>query len=168
MIDLIKTIKLNNLWIHNDPGKLCQLPYPGHPQGCPNFNKSPSCPPHAPKLETKYKLTKDMHFVLLKYNIKKQEEKIQKLHPTWSKKHCRCCLYWQSGVRKKLKEECSIFLLETYGLDLWTLGENQYSYELIPEALGVNVFTTAKHHGYILERNPKIYLYKIAFIGMLK
>ena len=35
----IKFTKRTRLW--------CQLPYPNHPKGCPNYSKNPNCPPLA-------------------------------------------------------------------------------------------------------------------------
>ena len=30
-------------------GEWCQMPYPGHPKGCPNYDTGrPECPPNAP------------------------------------------------------------------------------------------------------------------------
>ena len=161
LIDCIeeKEIKeIKRLFFVKNPINLCKLPYPGHKNGCPNVGKSQQCPPHVIRLEKKYDLTKPCYFVYIKFNIKKQEKRMLKLNPGWTKKQARCLLYWQPCVKKELKK-----LGEFY-----TFRKNK-SYELIPEAMGLHVFETAQHIGINLERNysEQKYIYKIAFMGVL-
>jgi hypothetical protein len=42
----VKVIMLDD----GEAGKLCRLPYPNHPKGCPNYGKRALCPPKAPAL----------------------------------------------------------------------------------------------------------------------
>lgn len=166
----IKIIKLEKLFFIDDPGVLCRLPYPGHPRGCPNWNKSPNCPPHALKIEDKYDLNKQSYFVVRPFDIGAHKERMKSIHPEWSDKQCACCLYWQKGIKKELKEKALCFTHELLCADMSLenpTGED-YQFELIPEAMGLNVFETAPYHGILIERNPQKILYKIAFVGVLK
>jgi hypothetical protein len=166
-----KIIKLKKLFFIPDPGKLCRLPYPGHKKGCPNLGKSLLCPPNAPKLIDKYDLSKPCYFIVQPFNISAQKEKMKKLHHDWSDRQCACCLYWQNGVRKELKERSEIECM-VIGGRLYANGIIPFSglvnFELIPEAMGLNVFSTTRYHGIYMVRNPQEILYKIAFVGVLK
>ena len=54
------------------------------------------------------------------------------------------------------------------GLKTYYLILDPTDYELIPEAMGLQVFETMECHGIKLEKHPENYVYKIAFIGVLK
>ena len=47
--------------IDPDVRDLCPRSYPGHPHGCPNYGKRPSCPPQAPMLAETLDLTQPVH-----------------------------------------------------------------------------------------------------------
>lgn len=161
-IEECKTISLQTLFFIDNPIALCKLPYPGHKKGCPNVGKNKNCPPLCPKVNEKYNLSKPYFFSYVKFNLKKQKEKMKLLHPDWTAKQCKCLLYWQGTVRKKLNTNSKIF---TYDIKEET--GYWHDYELIPEAMGVDVFKTMKCHGIKLERNPENYVYKVSFIGAL-
>lgn len=173
-VEEIKIIHLRKLFFIENPIDLCKLKYPGHPNGCPNIvnnlkkgNKPKlSCPPFAKRLSEKYDLfNQDKYFCYVKFNLKKQKEKMKLLHPEWTDKKCGCLLYWQKSVVKELKKKCLSFIL--FAKNIFKAKE-KYEYELIPEAMGLDVFETAAYYDVILERNPQNYVYKIAFIGVLK
>jgi len=156
---------------------LCKLPYPGHKNGCPNVGKSQQCPPNSIRLEKKYNLSAHCYFVYIKFNIEKQEKRMLKLHPKWTKKQARCLLFWQPSIKKILEEMCQDIILQlgSSGVDqkgnfYTNTGEEKHlCYELIPEAMGLHVFTTAHNIGIPSKRNysKQTYIYKIAFIGEL-
>jgi hypothetical protein len=156
----IKIIKLKKLYFIKNPERFCRLPYPGHPKGCPNVDKSLNCPPKAQRIEDKYDLSKPCYFIVYSFDIAAQKARMRNLHPKWSDKQCACCLYWQNGVRRELKKFTNDFRQ--------TIGLRDYDYNLIPEAMGLNVFGTARKHGIPMKRNPYDILYKIAFVGVLK
>ena len=170
-IEKIDIIKLNDLFFYDNPIELCGLSYPNHPKGCPNIGKNKNCPPFADRLEDVYDLDKSYYFCYVKFNIKKQKERMKSLHPEWSDKKCKCLLYWQKSVVKELRI-CSGVFCAKKNVYSWYYDTPEllfeYKYKLVPEAMGLDVFRTAKHHGIILERNPENYVYKIAFIGVLK
>lgn len=158
-IEEIEIKQIKRLFFVEDPIRLCRLEYPGHKNGCPSIGRNKKCPPYAKRLEKKYDLTKSCWFIYLKLNIQKQEKRMVKLHPTWSKKQARCLLYWQPTAKKELIKKCELY---KYRISL--------GYELIPEAMGLHVFETAHNMGLSLERDysKQKYIYKIAFLGELK
>jgi len=152
-------IELKKLFFVECPIKLCQLPYPGHKNGCPNVGKSKSCPPFVKRIEEKYNIIdKPCYFVYVKFNLKKQEERMLKIHSEWTVKQARCNLYWQKSVKKIIKNEIIHFDYKRYNM----------SFEMIPEAMGMHVFETAHYHNIPLPRIIKNYVYKVAFMGELK
>ena len=133
----------------------CKIPYEGHPNGCPNWNRNPHCPPNVPIITDVFDLTKPLWFSIVEFNLLQHRTNMAIKHPNWSEKQCNCCLYWQNGVRKQLKMQCRNALRDNLGS----------IYTLIPEAMGINVFKTARNIGIILKRNPRDIIIKIALIG---
>lgn len=139
---------------------LCRKSYPNHPKGCPNFGKRDTCPPHAPLLVDFFNMHKKILAVVVDFNLKKHKERMKKLHPGWTEKQCACCLYWQGGVRKKLKEKVDRTIQHYYKGE-----ENSIQITDCPEAMGVDVTSTMKNVGVRLEWPPKRIVRKITFIG---
>jgi hypothetical protein len=96
------------------------------------------------------------HYIVVEtFDLNAHAKTMAAKHPEWSKKQCKCCLYWQNGVRKRLKQQCVDFIKNHPG----------YICTLIPEAMGVNVFRTAHRHGLMIRKNPSI-VHKVALVGM--
>jgi len=150
----IETVDVtDHLVIEKRAREWCKLPYPDHPEGCPSYDDCSSCPPDAPHIENFIDLGKEHQFIVNRFNIKKQEKRMLKRNPNWTKKQARCLLYWQSSVEKRLKEEIKKW--EKKG----RVGTT------IPEAMGVNVFKTARNVGIPIKRIPETFVYKIALVG---
>lgn len=147
-----------NLVVNHKVRTWCQFPYPGHPKGCPNFDKSDTCPPKIKTVSEIFNLEEPHWFAVVEFNLQAHAERMKKLHPIWTRKQCTCCLYWQNGVRKQLRNICDDFIQD----------KNFLHYTLIPEAMGVNVFRTAHRYGIMLTKNIINKLYKIALIGSKK
>jgi len=131
----------------------CQLPYPNHPKGCPNFNKKPTCPPKAKWIE---ELVKPPYFLVgVKFNLKTHITRMRAKHPKWSEKQLKCLLYWQPHINKKLRQTAERLASQ--------IPNSTVLYT--PEANGVHIFKTCETIGITLERNPKNYVWKIAIIG---
>jgi len=141
----------------------CQLPYPNHPKGCPNYNKNPICPPNAQYMESI--LNEYFHFYLIyaKFDLKRQRERMFSLHKNWSNKQANCLLYWQNSVKKQLADfikiiismnkNSNIFLLSCgSGFNFTTLNQD-IIYSM--EAAGIDVFKTLKNNGIHFELKPK-------------
>lgn len=134
-------------------GTWCKAPYPGHPNGCPNF---PDCIKDQ-KLEFYSPCELDWYAVIEDFDLKTHAQRMKEKHSDWSDRQCRCVLYWQNSVRKILRKKAEELCLKVNGCVI----------TLCPEALGVNVFGTMAKHGLILYKNPNL-VHKIAFVGVYK
>jgi predicted metal-binding protein len=163
-MEMVNTIKVyikdvtNKLVIDYRAREWCKKPYPDHPNGCPNYNKKPECPPQSPLIEDFIKLELSHWFVIVRFDLQRQEERMQDSHPQWSVKMCRNSRYWQNSVRKVLHESCNDFMK----------GKPELVYTLLPESYGIHVINTVKHLGIPIKVRPKKYVYKIALIGFSK
>jgi hypothetical protein len=135
-------------------GPWCTLPYPGHRHGCPNYGKRPECPPQAPKVREFIDLDRPHWFIVANIDLEDHMRRMKINNPTWSEAQLRCCLYWQRGVRKDLRRWCAEFVMEHPGT----------VFTLIPEAMGVNVFRTARRVKVPIMKTPAM-VYKIALVG---
>ncbi len=136
----------------------CKLPYPDHPQGCPNFNVRENCPPKVQLIENYMDFSKPHYFAIVTFNLQNHIQNMLALHPKWSDRQSRCCLYWQNGVRNQLEDLCRLFKFE----------HPEVQYTLCPEAMGVNVIRTLKSNGIHVEVKPKISVRKVALISYAK
>lgn len=137
--------------------KWCLFPYSDHKYGCPNYGKKPTCPPLVKRVDTVFDLNKPHWFVVCKFDLEHFARKMQLLHPSWSDRQCRCCLYWQGRVRKSLETEVKMFTSRSLN------GKTQWTN--CPEAMGVNVFRTCHRMGIMIKKNPKDFVYKVAMVG---
>lgn len=147
--------------ISTNTAKLCRLPYPDHPKGCPNFGKKQGCPPDTPLwhslVESPYWL------VYQRFDLDAQEKRMLEKHPNWSKRQARCLLYWQKGVYNSVISEAISYMNFLFFL---SKGEK---HRLIsnPEGAGIDLFETCRMAGIKLERdylNQK-HVYKMVLIG---
>ena len=134
---------------------LCRKPYPGHPKGCPNYNKRHDCPPKVPLIGKVFDLDEPVYAIWNKFDFVSHTSKMRELHPEWSDRQVECCLYWQGTARKQLKSEVELFNLENPGYIVLTT----------PEACGVNITETMKNIGILLEWPPKMVTYQVALAG---
>lgn len=137
---------------------LCVKSYPGHPEGCPQFDKKQGCPPSAKFFEDVYDLNQPVYAIWNIFDMESHVKRLKEKHPLWSERQLKCCLYWQPGARKKLTEEITSFLKEF----------PDYHVTRCPEAMGVNVTYTMRKLGIELEWPPEINAYQIAMGGIEK
>jgi hypothetical protein len=134
-------------------GTWCTMPYPNHPNGCPNF---PQCPQYRSDFNefNGYK----WFAIIERFDLEAHAKRMKEKHHKWSERQCRNLLYWQNSVRAKLRKRTQIFAYQT----------NADIILEIPEANGVNIFGTMAKNGLLLKaHNPKI-IYKIMFVGKKK
>ena len=131
-------------------GTWCAKYYDGHPKGCPNF---PKCIVPRPHFDTYQGY--DWFAIVEPFNLKSHAEKMKAKHPNWSDRQCRNLLYWQNGVRSRLRKKAEKFAIPLMGdiiLD-------------IPEANGIQLFDTMEKHGLVLERHKPDMIHKIMLVG---
>ena len=149
--------EVNNIIYIKDINRLCQLPYPGHKKGCPNYNKKESCPPNNQRFDEMYNVDKTIWMVALQFDLKAHMDKLRLVHPNWSDRQLRCVLYWQSKLRKMLRSEVNKFLEDKPDLSV------DYS----PERREINVCKMMEAYGIPLEWNGSK-VWQVAFIGKLR
>ena len=136
----------------------CCLPYPGHPRGCPNWNKRDICPPKAKAFAKLIYMSKPIYCIYYRFDLKSHTEKMRGRHPDWSDRQLRCCLYWQNTARKQLRLKTEAFLAD----------HPDYTILTCPEGNGVDVVATVRQIGIELQWPAVDYAYKIALAGMLQ
>ena len=136
--------------------KACLLDYPGHPNGCHNYNKKEGCPPNGPLVNEVFDLNFTHVFIAVSFDLSQFERKMKSKHPEWSRRQCRCVLYWQKKAMANLKREVASFLKEHPG----------YIANYCPEAFGINVIVTARKVGLPIRSILKDTAYKIALVGV--
>ena len=133
----------------------CRLRYPGHPTGCPNLGRRLTCPPRAPRLSDILDLNWPTYCVYNVFDLGSHVRRMRRRHPDWSCRRLRCCLYWQRGARKDLKEKVRLVLIQ----------EPQLIAIYCPEACGVDVTATLGSIGIRLEWPPERVAYQVALVG---
>lgn len=139
-------VPIKKLVLSSQVGEWCQMPYPGHKKGCPNYGKADRCPPKALHVSEYFNLEKPLYFVHSEFDLKAHAERMKERHPNWSDRQCRCVLYWQPKSRKQMKERV--------GYACSALKTNRVA--ACPEAMGVNVFATARLSGLHLDKTKSI------------
>lgn len=134
---------------------LCRLPYPGHPHGCPNWSRRENCPPACRTFEWLLDMKAPVFCVFNQFDLKSHVEKMSVAHPAWSITRLRCCLYWQAGARKQLRNRVQTFLRKHPGLVP----------VYCPEGAGVDVTCTMAQIGVELEWPPVNVAYQVALVG---
>lgn len=130
-------------------GVWCRMPYPDHPHGCPNY---PDCPKQYPDFKTLsgYSWTA----ITETFDLKAHAAEMKTKHPQWGDRMCRNLLYWQNGVRKRLRDKAHVYARPLFGDIVLEL----------PEACGVNVVSTMKRVGVEIKRNPETVI-KVMLVG---
>jgi hypothetical protein len=136
---------------------LCTQPYPGHPRGCPNWNKAGrfTCPPKAPPLAKVLDLTQPVYAVAAAFNLAEHVARMAERHPGWSERQKRNCLYWQGTVRKRLRAGITMLLAKHPELIVLEC----------PEACGLLVGATVAPLGVELEWMPEQWDWHVALAG---
>lgn len=139
---------------------LCRRPYPGHPNGCPNYGRKQGCPPAAKMLGELVDCSQPVWAVYVRFDLEAQRQRMWFKHPKWSKRQAECCLYWQGKVGRHLETLVATFILTRWRrtkANLWPVYR--------PEANGVNVTETMASAGIKLPWPPDDLVYKIALVG---
>lgn len=150
---------VERLVLSDSVGEWCKLPYPGHPKGCPKYGEADRCPPHAPRAGDYFDLQKPLWLVHSEFDLAGHAARMGALHPKWSDRQRRCVLYWQPKSRKQLMAR----LLEAREILGFTATATT------PEAMGVNIYATARLSGLELERIRHLSTCKhVALVGSVK
>ncbi len=142
----------------------CLLPYPGHPHGCPNYGHKGACPPKAPQAEAWIKGASSLWLAYVVFDMRSHTQRMHQLHPAWSERQLRCCLYWQGDVNRQLRDYTERLAADT---QMWlTTAPRKITY--CPEAMGIDVITTGQNAGLCITRNPVSTVYKVALVAQME
>jgi len=137
---------------------LCGKAYPGHPRGCPNLGRRPTCPPEAPLLPKLLDLRKPVYCIFNAFDLGAHVALMKAKHRDWSDRQLRCCLYWQGTARAALRKK----------IDAFVAGRPELMVVRCPEACGVDVTATMASIGVTLEWPPVSTAYQVALVGSPK
>ena len=141
---------------------LCCRGYPGHPRGCPNYGKRPSCPPQAKPLHEVLDLNQQVWAIYNRFPIGGHAARMKAKHPDWSERQMYCCLYWQPQARKQLRARIMAWLRDS------DIPEGCRRVLTCPEACGCNVTATMAAVGIQLEWPPRTVAYQVALAGVAR
>lgn len=136
---------------------LCIEAYPGHKNGCPNYNKKLGCPPAAPRIQDIIWLDRPVVAIWVEFDLARHRKRMLTKHPKWSRRQADCCLYWQNGVRRDLRIDANEWL--RYQADPYLIIVD------CPEANGVDVTATMRTAGIELEWPPVNIVRKVVLCG---
>jgi predicted metal-binding protein len=135
--------------------KWCTLPYPRHPNGCPNFGKRSDCPPRAPYFLDIY--NPSVYIASLVFDFGQYFETRKQIHPDWSEKALKNPRHWQEHLRAQLRKGVVVALTNP--------GLSDHVPVYNPEAMCVNVHSTCEGVGLHLEWPPRQHMYRIALLS---
>jgi hypothetical protein len=131
-------------------GTWCRLPYPGHPDGCPNY---PECVQERLHID-EYK-GYEWYGVVERFDLKAHVEMMKEAHPDWTESQCREDQGWRDEIAARLMEEAEEFVDPSY---------NDVILER-PEGYGVDMWATMARNGIKLETNEPDIIHKIVLVG---
>ena len=140
----IKRIDPKTITITEKTVRWCQLPYPGHKKGCPNYNKNENCPPNSPNALNIIPDYNKFYLIYAIFNFKKYVHLRRREHPQWSEKQLKCVLYWQSSIKKLLKEIINYIKTEKDYIFSCGSGFGKSVYSM--EACRIDVFKTLRNN----------------------
>jgi len=131
-------------------GTWCSLPYPGHPEGCPNFPECIQERPHIDEYEGY-----EWFGVVRRYDLDAHAEEMRTLHPDWPESELRNDQEWQDELVSELRKEAEAFA---------NLSKGDVILER-PEGHGVDMWATMAGNGIKLETNSPGIIHKIVIVG---
>ena len=150
----------------------CHLSYEDNPEGCPNCER---CENEYGNFDTVFDLSnyKKVHaykyysdktdpgiwLIIRPFRFAHWSKKMASEHfNEWTQKQVENSRYWQNGLMGILNRDCDEICRLNAG----------YTKLRIPEATGVNLFSTCRLNGFKLEKNPKSIVNKMMMVGLKK
>ncbi len=140
------------------PRSMCINAYKGHKNGCPNFGKVPTCPPHIPSMYDQIFDISDVYAVVTKFYLLDYFNKRRIKNPTLAEGQIRNIRAWQPIALKENDYAVSEFYRENPD-------KKDYVSTRMLECMGVNVIKTMKDVGVELHFPVQDYAYRISFIA---
>jgi predicted metal-binding protein len=133
----------------------CTLPYPDHPNGCPNFGKFKDCPPFAPYFLDIYK--PELYVAFMRFNFEEYLQRKNEIHPDWTQRALRNPRHFQTHLGSKLRDFVNTKLTEPEFENFQAVHS--------PEAMGINMHLTVRNAGIELEWPPRKNMYRITLLA---
>ncbi len=145
----------------------CAIPHKNNPEGCRNCEKCETEysdfedffdfnayeRTHDYRIDSK---SPDIFLIIRPFNLEGWSNAMKKENMYMSYAQTRNSRYWQGGLMGTLRRDCKEFCEEHI---------NYITLE-IPEATGVNLFATCRHHEFTLKKNPKYVVNKMMMVGL--
>ena len=142
--------------IISQPRCMCIKPYKGHPNGCPNFGKLPTCPPNNPCMYDELFDCTDVYAIVTKYNLSEHYETMRQNNPGLAEGQVQNKMYWQPTDKKNNDIALADFYRENPQL------RDHISTRFL-ECMGVQVVDTMKKVGLEIKFPVKEHAYRVAF-----
>ena len=147
----------DKLYIDNRCGQWCKLPYPNHPDGCPNYGQRNYCPPYAPLVSDFFDFSKQYWFLITEFDLAAHVDAFRIKQPSWSERRLKCVLYWQNKVRSIQRQQIIEF----------RLAHPNTVFTQLPEAMNTNVLRTLQSLRINFETKPEKKVLKVALLGYM-
>ncbi len=154
-----KLIPSDTIYFSERIREFCKRPYPGHPNGCPNYNKNPYCPPKSPYRADILKKYSIFRLVWVSFDFETYMKRFRVKHPDWTLRQLANPLYWQNAVKRILKEYIKTFQYD----ELLGAGSGFLNAQSL-ESAGINVFVTLKRNKIPYEIRPKKQIIMVALL----
>lgn len=166
----VKRIQKETIIHYDKVRDFCKRSYPGHPHGCPNYGKKETCPPHAERFMNVIKSIPDGKYFLVyvNFDLEEQSRRMKEKNPHFTEKQSRNSRYWQSTVKKALREKIMSIYNANKNQAWYIIGcgsgfstkkmSNIQKNVCSMEAMGINVFSTLKLNEIPFEVKPKKYV----------
>lgn len=162
----IQEIEKSSIHFSKKPFRWCTLPYPNHPNGCPNYNKNPLCPPNTQILDYKLDNYNAFYLVYAKFQLSEYIKEMLEKHPGWFYRQASCVLYWQGSVKRCIKTILKIIFRKNPDNQFYifasgsgfkkVLCDQEKIYSM--EAGGIDVFKTLRNNDIKFEIKPKKFI----------
>lgn len=164
----------------------CRMPYPDHPNGCPNFGKNPNCPPNSKYMEEIKEKYKYFYLIYANFDFRgyKDERKknllkrynegiktgkiaintFEKRLKSLTEKNLGNLLYWQRPVKILLKNK--VKTISNKEFDLLGCGSGFWEGIYSMESAGIDVYSTLKNNNILFEERPADKIILVSLIYM--
>lgn len=76
--------KIVKIVLNKNVRALCVKEYPGHPKGCPNFNKKQICPPKVGLFDKEFDIEQPIFAIWNIFDLGAHVANLKSKHPEWS------------------------------------------------------------------------------------
>jgi hypothetical protein len=164
------SITIKDLIIDPNVRDYCLLPYPDHPHGCPNYGKSPLCPPQSVFHPlSHYEPFSSFHLAICQFNLETYCEERRRRFPKSTDKALRNPRLYQAHVKKIFHSTIDRFI-EVEGIDTYEIFGCGSGHKNAPsmESVGLHPIRMMQNLGINVELRPNNRIHFAALICVKK